>query len=170
MTHYRTHLAVLFVTAGLVGGSAAGAADHAGTDTVTLSRALGLQETGAPAPAQDAACKAKFGKYLGEKVTTEYKIDPQTSIMSASSTFKSVPTKLFPLGISGAYYFMSDGVPPPLKDLGVMRIIFNVDKTFKNPTSKLMFPLGVEKYNCLLTSSVISDGDKEALTKASSQK
>jgi len=169
MDQHRTFIPVLFL-AGVLVTVPGSAAEHTGTDTVTLSHAFGLQETGALAPKMDAACKDKYGEYLGEKVTTEYKINPQTEIMSASSTFKSVPTQLFPMGISSGYYFMSDGIPKPLEDLGLMRIIFSVDKAFKNPTSKLMFPLGIEKYNCLLTSSPTLAADDEALTKASSHK
>jgi len=173
MIPHRRHLslsfAILFAMVALVAGLA-GAAEQTGTDTVTLSSAAGLQATGAPAPSMDAACKNKYGKYLGEKVTTQYKIDPKTLLMSASSTFKAVPTPLFPMGISTGYYFMSDGIPQPLKDLGLMRIIFSVDKTFKNPASKLMFPLGIEKFNCLLASGQMLAEDKEALTKASSPK
>lgn len=173
MTHHGICRIVLCAAGVLAAGSLNAAApnpEHTGTDTVMLSVALGLEQTGAPAPKMDAACKDKFGKYLGEKVTTEYKINTQTLIMSATSTFKAVPTPLFPMGIAGSFSFMSDGIPKPLADLGVMRIIFSLDSNFKNPVSKLMFPLGVEKYNCVLASSPLSAGDGAVLAKAASHK
>ena len=145
----------------LVSG-AAFAQSKTGKVTVKLTVAKGYQENGSPAPSKDAACKTKYAAYLGAPVTDTYDINPTTGIMSASANFQNVDTQLFPMGLSGSYSFMSDGVPPELQKIGVMRIIFQISKTFTNPSNSIMFPLETG-YNCVLSSSVLKAANAKAL-------
>lgn len=141
---------------------AAFAQSKTGKVTVKLTVAQGFQENGTPAPAKDAACKTKYAAYIGAPVTDTYDINPTTGIMSASANFQNVDTKLFPMGLSGSYSFMSDGVPPELQKIGVMRIIFQISKTFTNPSNSIMFPLETG-YNCVLSSSALKAANGKAL-------
>jgi hypothetical protein len=143
---------------------AAFAQDKEGTVTVKLTMAKGYQENGSPAPSKDAACAAKYKAYIGSPVTDTYKINPKTGIMSASANFQNVSTQLYPMGLSGSYSFISDGIPPELAKIGVTRIIFQISKQFTAPKNMIMFPLETG-FNCVLTNSALSAAAaKEALT------
>ncbi|HEY0555730.1 MAG TPA: hypothetical protein VGG20_15860 [Thermoanaerobaculia bacterium] len=142
---------------------AAFAQDKHGTANVKLSTAQAYQENGSSAPSKDAACKAKYKTYMGAPVATTYTINPKTGIMTASSVFQNATTQLFPMGLSGSYSFMSDGVPPELQKLGVMRVIFQLSKQFTAPKSMIMFPLETG-FNCVLTNGALkAEAAKEAL-------
>jgi len=134
---------------------AAFAQDKEGTVTVKLTMAKGYQENGSPAPGKDKACAAKYKEFMGAPVTDTYKINPKTGIMSASANFQKVDTQLYPMGLSGSYSFISDGVPPELQKIGVMRIIFQISKTFTSPKNMVMFPLETG-FNCALTNGTFS--------------
>ncbi len=126
------------------------AEEKSGTETVELSRIFAVQNTGSRAPAMDAACKEKYGFRLGSKVTSKYDINTISLIMTAESEVFSVPVQLHPLGISGIYAFMSDGVGDQLEKEGVERVIFSVSSQFDNPESDIMMKLD-ESYNCILS-------------------
>jgi hypothetical protein len=157
----RQLLVFSLVVSAFISG-AAFAQSKTGKVTVKLTVAQGFQENGSPAPAKDAACKTKYAAYIGAPVTDTYDINPTTGIMSASANFQNVDTKLYPMGLSGSYSFMSDGVPPELQKIGVMRIIFQISKTFTNPSNSIMFPLETG-YNCVLSSSSLKATNAKAL-------
>ena len=143
---------------------AAFAQDKQGTATVKLTTAKAYQENGSPAPSKDAACTAKYKTLLGSTVTDTYNINPKTGIMSASATFQNVSTQLYPMGLSGSYSFISDGVPPELQKIGVMRIIFQISKQFTSPKNMILFPLETG-FNCALSNGAFSaSAAKNALT------
>lgn len=71
-------------------------------------------------------------------------------MMSATATFEGSEASMFPLGISGRYAFMTDGVPAPLSDMGVNRIILNLSTDFSDKESDVLFN-GNAEYNCLLS-------------------
>jgi hypothetical protein len=159
----RRPLASSLVVLCFISGSAFAQEKH-GTANVKLTVAQGYQENGTPAPDKDAACKTKYKSYIGAPVSTTYTINPKTGIMTASSKFQNVDTKLYPMGLSGSYSFMSDGVPPELQKLGVMRIIFQLSKQFTSPKSRIMFPLEKTGYNCVLSnSSLVAKDAKDVL-------
>jgi hypothetical protein len=140
------------------------AQEKQGTVTVKLTTAQAYQENGSPAPGKDAACKAKYKAYMGAPVTDIYKINVKTGIMTASAKFQDVTTQLYPMGLSSSYSFMSDGIPPQLATLGVMRIIFQLSKQFTSPKNMVMFPLETG-FNCVLTNSAFgAAAAKEVLT------
>lgn len=142
---------------------AAFAQDKHGTANVKLTTAQAYQDNGSSAPSKDAACKTKYQTYMGAPVATTYTINPKTGIMTASSQFQNATTQLYPMGLSGTYSFMSDGVPPELQKLGVMRIIFQLSKQFTAPKSMIMFPLETG-FNCVLTNGALkAAAAKEAL-------
>jgi hypothetical protein len=135
-----------------------------GKVTVKLTMAKGYQENGSSAPSKDAACKTKYATYVGAPVTSTYDINVKTGMMSASSNFQNADTQLFPMGLSSSYSFMSDGVPPELQKIGVMRIVFKISKQFTSPQSSVMFPLETG-FNCVLTNGALKAADaKNVLT------
>lgn len=133
-----------------------------GKDTVKLTTAKAYQENGSPAPSKDAACAAKYKTYIGASVTNTYNID--TKSQTASSNFQNVDTKLIPMGLSSSYSFISNGIPPELQKIGVMRIIFQISRTFTSPKNMVMFPLETG-FNCALSNGAFSAAAaKAALT------
>jgi hypothetical protein len=150
----RRLIASALVLCAFVSG-AAFAQDKQGKVTVKLTMAKGYQENGSPAPSKDAACKTKYATYIGAPVTNTYNINVKTGMMSASANFQNVDTQLFPMGLSSSYSFMSDGVPPELQKIGVMRIIFKISKQFTAPQSSIMFPLETG-FNCVLTNAALT--------------
>jgi|GEM_PF-1965315 len=141
---------------------AAFAQSKTGKVTVKLTVAKGYQENGSPAPSKDAACKTKYATYIGAPVTDTYDINPKTGIMSASANFQNADTQLFPMGLSGSYSFMSDGIPPELQKIGVTRIIFQISKQFTSPSNSVMFPLETG-FNCVLSSSALKASAAKAV-------
>lgn len=150
----RRLLSLTLSMTGLLAANAGIAAAQKGTVATKLLQASAYQDNGSPAPAKDAACTAKYKTFLGQEVVNTYDINVKTLIMSASATFKGVPTQLYPMGLSSSYGFISDGIPPALQKIGLMRIIFQLDKQFANPRNMLMFPLETG-YNCALTNAVV---------------
>ncbi len=126
------------------------AEEKSGTETVELSKIFAVQNNGSRAPEMDAACKEKHGARLGSKITSKYDINTVSLIMTAQSEVFSVPVVLHPLGISGIYSFMSDGVGQQLEKEGVKRVIFSVSSSFDNPESDVMMGLD-DNYNCILS-------------------
>jgi hypothetical protein len=166
-TRRLSHLTL--VLAGLLAANAGLAAAQKGTVATKLLQANGYQENGSPAPAKDAACTAKYKTFLGNEVNNTYDINVKTLIMTASSTFKGVPVQLYPMGLSGSYSFMSDGIPPVLQKIGLMRLIFSLDKQFANPKNMLMFPLETG-YNCVLSNAVLEAAAAQELLNGKPQK
>jgi len=159
----RRLLASSLVFFSLASGAAFAQEKH-GTVTVKLTTAQAYQENGTRAPDKDAACMTKYKAYRGAAVTDTYKINTKTLIMSASAKFHGVTTQLYPMGLSGSYSFISDGVPPQLAKLGVMQIIFQLNKQFANPKNMIMFPLETG-FNCVLSNGALdAAAAKEALT------
>lgn len=126
------------------------AEEKSGSETVELTYIFAVQNTGSPAPSMDASCKEKYGSHLGSKVTSKYNINTTTLIMSSESMVFSVPVQLHPLGISGIYSFMSDGVGEQLEKEGVHRVIFSISTNYDNPESDIMLNLD-DSYNCILS-------------------
>ena len=99
------------------------------------------------APAGDSYCMDTFGKFVCTAISGTYAINTQTLIMSATATFEGQDVALFPLGLSSVYAFMSDGVPAPLADMQVHRIIFDLSHDQSTKESDVMFVAG-GTYNC----------------------
>ncbi len=136
------------LTFGLAG--AAQAETQEGSSSVTLDKIFAVEQTGSPAPAFDSFCRDAFGDRLGSEVTTDWQINPQTLIMIAQSELFGASVLLHPLGISGSYVFMSDGVPDSLAEIGVDRVIFHLSEDFDDPESDVLFDLDAA-FNCLLS-------------------
>ncbi len=126
------------------------AEEKQGTETVELTKIFAVQNTGSRAPSMDAACMDKYGSRMGSKVMSKYDINTTTLIMTADSEVFSVPVVLHPLGITGIYSFMSDGVGEQLEKEGVSRVIFSISTNFDNPESDIMMNLDAN-YNCILS-------------------
>jgi len=157
----RRLIACSLVLCAFVSG-AAFAQGKQGKVTVKLTVAHAYQENGTPAPSKDAACKTKYASFLGAPVTDTYNIDVKTGIMSATANFQNVDTQLYPMGLTGSYSFISDGVPPELQKIGVMQIIFQISKQFTSPSNSIMFPLETG-FNCVLSSSALKAANAKAL-------
>jgi len=143
---------------------AAFAQSKQGKETVKLTTAKAYQDNASAAPSKDKDCAAKYKQYIGAPVTSTYDINPKTGIMSASSNFQNVDTKLSAMGLSSSYSFIAPAIPPELQKIGVTRIIFKISKTFTSPKSMIMFPLETG-FNCALTNGTFSAAAaKEALT------
>lgn len=146
----------LFTTSVIAAGFVLGvpgltlAEEKSGTETVELTRIFAVQNTGLRAPGMDAACKDKYGARLGSKVISKYDINTVSLIMTADSEVFSVPVELHPLGITGIYSFMSDGVGDKLEKEGVSRVIFSISTRFDDPESDIMMNLDAN-YNCILS-------------------
>lgn len=136
------------LTLGLPGVSFA--EEKTGTESVELTKIFAVQNNGSRAPDMDAACKEKHGARLGSKITSKYDINTVSLIMTAQSEVFSVPVVLHPMGITGVYAFMSDGVGEQLEKEGVERVIFSISTQFDNPESDIMMSLD-ENYNCILS-------------------
>lgn len=152
MSKQHRFLTASIVTAAiaLVFPAASFAEEKSGTETVELNRIFAVQNTGSRAPDMDAACKERYGSRLGSKITSKYDINTTTLIMTAESEVFSVPVQLHPMGITGVYAFMSDGVGDQLAKEGVERVIFTLSSEFDNPESDIMMDLD-ENYNCILS-------------------
>src|SRR5262249_38774186 len=125
----RRMLVSSLVIFALVSG-AAFAQSKQGKDTVKLTMAMAYQDNSTPAAGKDKDCAAKYKQYMGAPVTTTWDINPKTGMMSASSNFEKVDTKLSAMGLSSSYSFIAPSIPPELQKIGVMRIIFQISKTF----------------------------------------
>ncbi|WP_420857482.1 hypothetical protein [Marivivens marinus] len=121
-----------------------------GTYDNTLDTLYAVSQPGSRAPDGDSYCKETFGKFVGSTVSGTYDINTTTLMMSATATFEGSEASMFPLGISGRYAFMTDGVPAPLSDMGVNRIILNLSTDFSDKESDVLFN-GNADYNCLLS-------------------
>lgn len=144
----------MFAIAGLAAALLAAPAmadDHTGDVTLELQSISAVNETGQPDPSRDADCQSAYGDWIGQSVTTEYRIDPQSMMMSASSTVQGTPVDLFPLGIQGIYAFMSDGVPAALEEEHVFRVMFQISIGYDHPESRVMTTLD-DTINCLIES------------------
>ena len=125
--------------------------DHDGHNTLTVTQISGLTNTGAKAPQYDAACRSRYGKWMGQSIRTDWNINPSTLIMSASTTAEGNVVALFPLGLSGSYSFMSDGVPSGLSGQGINRVMFELSLQLGSPESRMLGELGAES-QCLIES------------------
>lgn len=121
-----------------------------GTADVEFAYIHGVQHNGSPAPTMDKACNDKYSGFLKQAVQTKYAVDPKTLIMSAESVVFGVRTKLYQLGLSGSYSFMSDNVPGSLQSHGIMRIIYSMNKQFKDPESDILARLN-DSINCVIS-------------------
>lgn len=115
-----------------------------------LSVLYAVSQPGSPEPAGDSYCTETFGNHVGSQVTGSYQIDTSTYMMSATASFQGSEVALYPMGLSGRYAFMSDGVPPALQDMKVNRIVLNMstDQTEREVDVLL---IGDDSYNCVLS-------------------
>ncbi len=150
LKHYRFITAAV-ITVGFVLNfpGVSSAEERSGSETVELTHLFAVQNSGTGEPSKDEACKAKHGSRLGSKITSKYSINTESLIMSAESEVFSVPVELHPMGITGIYAFMSDGVGGLEKE-GVERVIFSISAKFDNPDIDIMMGLD-ENYNCILS-------------------
>jgi hypothetical protein len=141
---------------------AAFAAPVTGKASVKLTHVFATLQTGQPdqKPEDIAACRkqvsAPNSRYLGITVTTNYSVDAQTLIMSASSSLPSpqatkpimLTIKLSPLGIAGQYAFGAFR-PTALPDTYVL---YSMGTDFKGAKSSVLVLNEGKDYNCLVSS------------------
>ncbi|MEW2913065.1 hypothetical protein [Leisingera sp. JC11] len=144
LTHSLTALALA------AAATAAFAAAQSGTVKLELTQEFGVEQNGSYSAAGTKMCQESMGGVAGSPLKVSYSIDPSTMIESATADFMGESVPLYPLGISGTYSFMSDGVPQSLKDKHVNRIIFKLDVDFSHPEGDVMFTPGGE-YNCVIS-------------------
>ena len=138
-------LCLLLAPALVLGASDLAAKDVTGTVTLQLKHFFGRGQNGARKPSADKLCKAKFGNLAGSAKTT-YKIDPQTFIMSAETTFHSIKYDLHPEGLAQNYTFVSSiGLAPPIQ-----LVNFVISLQFTNPHSSVYLTLDADT-RCQLT-------------------
>lgn len=126
------------------------AAAKTGTVELNLNQEYGVEQNGSYSAAGTKMCQESMGSVAGAPLNVSYSIDPKTLIESATADFMGESVQLYPLGISGTYSFMSDGVPQSLKDKNVDRIIFKLNEDFSHPEGDVMFTPGGE-YNCVIS-------------------
>ncbi|HEY9131492.1 MAG TPA: hypothetical protein VIM98_07010 [Dyella sp.] len=143
------------------GGAALAAPVH-GKAQVRLTHVFATLQTGEQdkKPEDVAACRKQVAavdsRYLGVTVTTQYSIDAQTLIMSASSSLPSpvatkplqLTIKLAPLGIAGQYAF---GAFRPAA-LPNNFVLFSIGTDFKGANSSILVLNEGKDYNCLVSS------------------
>jgi hypothetical protein len=143
-------------------GGTASAAPVQGKASVRLTHVFATLQTGQPdkKPEDIAACRkqvsAPDSRYLDVTVTTQYSIDAQTMIMTASSSLPSpvatkplqLTVKLAPLGIAGQYAF--GAFRPPV--LPNTYVLFSTGLDFKGAKSSVLVLNEGKDYNCLVTS------------------
>lgn len=145
------HRILALATAATVAASgAAFAAAHANNYEVELTQLYAVTQPGAPDPAGDETCKTDFGQHVGQTLSGSYSIDTTTLKMSATAVFLGTEVTLFPLGISGTFAFMSDGVPAALEAEKVNRIVVNVSTDMEKVEGDVLFVTGGE-FNCVLS-------------------
>lgn len=129
---------------------------------VRLTHVFATLQTGQPdqKPEDIAACRKQVSsansRYLGITVSTQYSIDAQTLIMSATSMLPSpqairpalLTIELPPLGIAGQYAF---GVFRP-SALPNNYVLFSIGTRFKGAKSSILVLNKGKAYNCLVTS------------------
>lgn len=162
---FKSHRLGYFLACSMVAlsyGSAASAAPVQGKASVRLTHVFATLQTGQPdkKPADIAAChkqvSAPGSRYLGVTVTTQYSIDAQTMIMTASSSLPSpqatkplqLTIDLKPLGIAGQYAFGAFR-PPALPN---NYVLFSIGLNFKGAKSSVLVLNEGKDYNCLVTS------------------
>ena len=122
------------------------AEERTGTVWTYLYNIFGLHPNGSPNPGADAACVAKFSDYRGPASNT-YKINTQTLIMSAETTFHGKTYRLHPLGIAGRYAFglyMRPANP-------IYGVLFTISTDFFSWNNRVIFVLN-HSTNCALVS------------------
>lgn len=143
-------------------GSSALAAPVTGTARVQLTHVFATLQNGSPdqKPEDIAACRKQVSqptsRYLGITVTTRYSVDPQSLIMSASSSLPSpmatqplvLTVKLSPLGLAGQYAF---GAFRPAV-LPKNYVLFSMGTDFKGAKSSILVLNEGKDYNCLVSS------------------
>jgi hypothetical protein len=162
---FKSHRLGYFLACGVVAmsyGAVVSAAPVQGKASVRLTHVFATLQTGQPdkKPEDIAACKKQVSspdsRYLGVTVTTQYSIDAQTMIMSASSSLPSpqatkplqLTVKLSPLGIAGQYAF---GAFRPTA-LPNTYVLFSIGTDFKGAKSSVLVLNEGKDYNCLVTS------------------
>jgi len=133
-----------------------------GTAKVKLQSVVPVLQNGSPDtnPKDAAACKKQVSspnsRYLGITVSSKYSINPDSLIMSASSSLPSphatqpleLTIPLNPLGIEGEYAF---GAFKPTA-LPNTYVLFSVNKSYKNPQSSILVLNQGQAFNCLVSS------------------
>lgn len=162
---FKYHRLGYFLACGIMAASYGGAASAApvqGKASVRLTHVFATLQTGQPdqKPEDNAACQkqvsAPGSRYLGITVNTQYSIDAQTMIMTATSSLPSpkatqplqLSVKLPPLGIAGQYAF--GAFRPPV--LPNNYVLFSIGLDFKGAKSSILVLNEGKDYNCLVTS------------------
>ncbi|GAB2781758.1 hypothetical protein GCM10027021_00230 [Dyella kyungheensis] len=149
-------------------GSAAFAAPVQGKASVKLTHVFATLQTGQEdkKPEDVEACRkqvsAPGSRYLGITVTTQYSIDAQSMIMTASSSLPSpkatqplqLTVNMPPLGIAGQYAF--GAFRPPV--LPNNYVLFSIGLDFKGAKSSVLVLNEGKDYNCLVTSDATPFG------------
>jgi hypothetical protein len=122
------------------------AQERTGTVTTYLYNIFGLHPNGSPNPGADATCVAKFSGYRSVASNT-YKINTQTLMMSAQTTFHGRTYRLHPLGLLGKYafgYYQRPANP-------IYGVLFTMSTDFYAWSNRVIFVLN-HTTNCALTS------------------
>lgn len=157
MKRLASSLAVLALSAApalAVGTTDSG--PQTGTAEMLLSEIYGVEKNGSYSVAGTKACRDAMGAFKNSELKVSYSINPSTLIMSATATYMGADVPLYPLGISGTFSFMSDGVPQSLKDKHVDRVIFSLNTDFADPEGDvLVVPAAevepLEMFNCVIS-------------------
>ncbi len=149
-------LAALALTAAPALAVGASSDSKTGTVDMLLSEVYGVEQNGSYSVKGTKACNDAMGAFRNSELKVSYSINPSTLIMSANASYMGAEVPLYPLGISGTYSFMSDGVPQSLKDKHVNRVIFSLNTEFADPEGDVMIvpASGVEPlemYNCVIS-------------------
>jgi hypothetical protein len=121
------------------------AQERSGTVWHYLDHFFGVKPNGSPNPSANKLCADTYQSYAGPAITN-YKINPQTLIMSAETTFHGKTYKLHPLGLAGQYAFgYYQRHDPP-----IYGVIFSINKEFSSSYNRIILLLN-KSTNCVLT-------------------
>ena len=132
------------------------AVGNTGSVDLLLSEIYGVEQNGSYSVKGTKVCNEAMGAFRNSALKVSYSINPSTLIMSAEASYMGADVPLYPLGISGTYSFMSDGVPQSWKDKHVDRVIFSLNTGFADPEGDILIVpasnlMPLETYNCVIS-------------------
>ncbi len=106
---------------------------------LTLKNVKAFHENASPAPKYNKECRILYHKYFGKTIRVHYSVDPKSLQESANAKVAHTDVRLFPMGLSGQYAFLSDGVPSNLQQKHLINLYFSVSTNWSRSKTALLF-------------------------------
>jgi len=120
---------------------------HVGTLKTNLKTLYAIHENEARAPSYDQLCQDKFNRYKNRSFFVSYSINTQTLKEDATAMFSGYSIKLMPMGLTGQYAFLSDGV----SGLEALQVGAAINTSFTELKGSILFKYD-DQINCVLES------------------